>query len=193
MDYKILIWKHNLSNDEVFLWRNKGIGGSDINALLGLDKGKSKEMLFKEKSGQKVRTSNDYFKFHMRVKSFIAEEFKERTGMKLHRRNAILQNKKYPFLIANVDRFIVGQNAGLLCKATSNKNYMFKKDLVQSLNLQCQHYMAVTGAKRWWVALLIGGVNFHYFYVDRNEEVIKVIIEKCEEFWHDKMGQISKS
>ena len=182
MDYKILVWKHNLSEDEVFKWRNKGIGGSDINALFGTDK--SIQTLHKEKSGEKIRKSNGIFRFHMRVKDFIAEEFKIKTGMEVRRKNAILQHKEYPFLIANVDRLIVDYDAGLLCKATSNKDFISNKKLLEPLKLRCQHYMAVTGANRWWVGLLVGGAHFHYFYVDRNEETIKQIINKSEVFWN---------
>ena len=52
-------------------------------------------------------------------------------------------------MIANVDRLIVGENAGLECKTTSayNAKEWDGDEVPAQYILQVQHYMAVTGAK----------------------------------------------
>lgn len=52
---------------------------------------------------------------------------------------------------------------------------------------QIQWYMAVTGIKKFYVAVLIGGQDFRMYEVQRDEDVIKAIIEKCHAFWFKKV------
>ncbi|MCK6259433.1 YqaJ viral recombinase family protein [Fictibacillus sp. KIGAM418] len=186
MDYRILIWKNNLDDSEVAKWRSKGIGGTDVSTLFGVNPSKSRRRLIEEKTGHTQLVIHEKMKFRMRVKDFIAEEFKK-TGIKLLRKNAILQNVKHPFMIANVDRMIAGKKEGLLCKATSNKDFTLQRNERSSIYLQCQHYMAVTNAKGWWVAMLVGGIHLHYYYIDRDENLITKIINTEKEFWYNEV------
>jgi putative phage-type endonuclease len=186
LNYKILVWKHKLEDEEFSKWRLKGIGGTDVSTLFGVNPSKSKKRLIEEKRGYTQAVIHEKMKFRMRVKDFIAEEFKK-TGIKLLRKNAILQHVEHPFMIANVDRMIAGKEEGLLCKATSNKNFKLQRDERSPIYLQCQHYMAVTNATGWWVAMLVGGIHLHYYYIDRNEELISKIIKTEKDFWHNEV------
>ncbi|QWI49478.1 hypothetical protein EXW56_11330 [Bacillus mycoides] len=53
------------------------------------------------------------------LEEVVAKEFSKRTNLKVQRRNAILQHPEYPWMIANVDRLIVGEKIGLECKSPS--------------------------------------------------------------------------
>lgn len=50
---------------------------------------------------------------------------------------------------------------------------------------QCQWYLSITGCAVCYVAVLIGGNDFRMYKVDRNEDVIAAITEKCRAFWFD--------
>jgi len=49
--------------------------------------------------------------------------------------------------------------------------------------LQIQHYMAVTGFKGAYIAVLLGGNNFKWQFVERDEEFIQILIQLESEFW----------
>ena len=49
--------------------------------------------------------------------------------------------------------------------------------------LQVQHYMAVTGYAGACVAVLIGGNTFQWRYVERDEELITMLIRMERDFW----------
>ncbi len=49
--------------------------------------------------------------------------------------------------------------------------------------LQIQHYMAVTGFKAAYIAVLIGGNTFKWQRVERDEEIIQMLIKLEAEFW----------
>ncbi|MBQ9240231.1 MAG: YqaJ viral recombinase family protein [Duodenibacillus sp.] len=50
---------------------------------------------------------------------------------------------------------------------------------------QVQWYMGITGAKTCYVAVLIGGSDFRIYKVDRDEDVIKALVEHCGKFWRE--------
>ena len=50
---------------------------------------------------------------------------------------------------------------------------------------QAQWYMRLTGVPVCYVAVLIGGNDFRMYRIDRNEEAITAIVEKCRVFWFD--------
>ena len=50
--------------------------------------------------------------------------------------------------------------------------------------LQVQHYMAVTGYAGTYIAVLIGGNTFKWRFVERDEELISMLIELESAFWN---------
>ena len=49
---------------------------------------------------------------------------------------------------------------------------------------QLQHYMAVTGYKAAYIAVLIGGNTFRWKFVERDAELISMLIELESDFWN---------
>ena len=100
--------------------RLKGIGGSDAAIALGMSPWKSQYTLWCEKTG---RINNDADNEAMRLgrdlEDYVAKRFSEETGKKVRKSTFSFQSKEHPFMLANVDRLIVGENAGLECKTTS--------------------------------------------------------------------------
>lgn len=166
MDAVILANTSEMSHEEWLAARRKGIGGSDAAAIAGLNKWKSPVAVYLEKIGQapEENVSSEAAYWGTVLEDVVAQEFSKRTGLKVRRRNAILQHPEHSFMLANVDRLIVGEKAGLECKTASE--YLkeeWKDDEVPAQYLiQCQHYMAVTGYDAWWIAVLIGGNKFIY-------------------------------
>lgn len=53
------------------------------------------------------------------LEDYVARRFTEATGKKVRRANFMYYDEKYPFMLADVDRMVVGENAGLECKTAS--------------------------------------------------------------------------
>ena len=49
--------------------------------------------------------------------------------------------------------------------------------------------MAVTGAKKTYIAALVGGNHFVYHVVERDEELISLIIKMEKRFWEENVLQ----
>ena len=96
-------------------------------------------------------------------------------------------DEKNPFMLADVDRMIVGENAGLECKTASPyvADQWKEGSIPVSYQIQCYHYMAVCGADAWYIAVLIYGREFKYYRIERDDEVIENLIRIEKEFWND--------
>lgn len=167
--------------------RRKGIGGSDVATILGLNKYKSVYQLWLEKTDQIEVTSaqSEAAYWGNTLEEVVAEEFSKRTGKKVRRRNKVFEHSKYPFLRANIDRDIVGENAVLECK-TANQflaNEWDEDEIPIQYICQVQHYMNVLNLDYVYFAVLIGGQKFVWKKMERDQELIDMITEKLVEFW----------
>lgn len=176
-----------MTHDEWLLDRRKGIGGSDVATILGLNKWKSPYQLWLEKTGQVnlEHTESEPAYWGNVLEEIVAKEFQERTGKKVRRRNQVFEHPLHPFLRANIDRDVVGENAILECK-TANA-FLGKEwegeEVPLSYLCQVQHYMNVLNKKYCYIAVLIGGQKFIWKRVDRDQELIDMITERLVEFW----------
>jgi putative phage-type endonuclease len=186
---KTLIQTVDLSREEWLEARRLGIGGSDVSAIAGLSKWKSLVGVYLDKLGQTPHEdlAGEAAYWGNVMKDIVAKEFTVRTGLKVRRRNAILKHPDYPFMLANVDRFIIGKREGLLCKTTSEylKGEWDCEEIPTAYKLQCQHYMAVTGFTAWHIAVLVGGNKFVHKKIDRDETLITYLINIEKDFWEN--------
>lgn len=183
---EVLVSTLDMDRDQWLEHRRRGIGGSDAAAIAGLNPWKSPIEVYLEKIGEMPEQEDNEAMYWGRVlEDVVAKEFTERTGKRVRRRNAILHHPKYEFMIANVDRLVVGEKVGLECKTVSEygKDNWEDDKVPDYYILQCQHYMAVTGYKGWWIAALIGGNKFIYKYIERDEDIINYLIQIESEFW----------
>lgn len=174
--------KHKLpkTREEWLYDRLKGIGGSDVGAVLGLNKYKSAYTLWAEKCGllQDEEEDNEAMRVGRDLEQYVADRFTEATGKKIRKSGFSFQSEKHPFMLANVDRLIVGEKAGLECKTASalTRCDFENGDIPPSYYCQCMHYMAVTGFEKWYIAVLVMGKGFFWYEINRNEEEIEALI-----------------
>jgi len=168
--------------------RKKGIGGSDSAAIVGLDRYRSPFDVYADKLGLRPEIpDNEAMRQGRDLEQYVAERFMEATSKKVRRRNAMLQHPEYPFMIADIDRWVVGENAGLECKTTSvlNRAKFNQGEFPPNYYVQCMHYMAVTGAERWYLAVLVLNNAFHVFTIERDDAEIQALIEAEKDFWEN--------
>lgn len=207
--------------------RSKGIGGSDVATVLGLNPYKTPLSLWEEKTGKtKGSPAGEAAYWGTTLEDVVAKEFSKRTGMKIQRVNFLLSTGEDGWMRGNIDRAIVNEqiaktvrvnkpakaaetglmlstDVGLECKTAnafmadkwgpSQEDEIVSGKVVTDHQIplyyetQIQWYMAVTGIKKFYVAVLIGGQDFRMYEVQRDEDVIKAIVEKCRAFWFEKV------
>lgn len=180
---KVLASTVDMPREEWLRYRQRGLGGSDAPVVMGVNPWRSLMDLWLEKTGQfSEDIDNEAMYWGRKLEEVVAQEFAVRTGKKVQRRNAVLQHDEYPFMLANVDRLVVGESAGLECKTTS-AFYNDDGTCPDHYYAQVQHYMAVTGRDLWYVAVLAGGQRFYLYKVPRSDDYIAEMIHLEYDFW----------
>lgn len=175
-----------LDNHEWLALRKTGIGGSDAGAVCGLNPYSSPMKLFYDKTSDKIEElDNEAVRQGHDLEDYVAQRFVEATGLKVRRSNYMYRSVEYPFMIADVDRLVVGEDAGLECKTASAYSAGKWKDgnIPIHYMMQCYHYMAVTGKRAWYIAAVILGKEFVYHKLEWDDDVIYGLIAAEKEFW----------
>lgn len=90
--------------------RSKGIGGSDVATVLGLNPYKTPLSLWEEKTGKtKGSPAGEAAYWGTTLEDVVAKEFSKRTGMKIQRVNFLLSTGENGWMRGNIDRAIVNE------------------------------------------------------------------------------------
>ncbi len=174
-------------HDEWLKIRKQYIGGSDAGAILGMNPYSSPYSVWAEKTGKIPGFEGSITtKVGNYLEEFVAQMFEDDTGKKVRRCNFTLVNDQYPWACANLDREVVGEDALLEIK-TTNSYINVKKfrngEYPEQWYAQMTHYLAVTGKKKAYLAVLSECRNFQTFELDRDELEIAALMQAEKEFW----------
>lgn len=186
---KRLVSTLNLPREDWLRYRKKGIGGSDAGAICGFNPYRTAMEVYCDKTTEGIEDiDNEAMRQGRELEEYVAKRFTEETGKKVRRANAIFYDEKHhPFMLADVDRMIVGENAGLECKTASPfmAEYWEGDKIPMSYQMQCYHYMSVCNADAWYVAVLIYGREFKLYKLERDDEIIANLIQVEKNFWEN--------
>lgn len=185
---KKLISTRNINKESWLKYRKQGIGGSDAGAVCGLNPYRTAIQVYYDKTSDSIEdVDNEAMRQGRELEEYVAKRFCEASGKKVRRANAMFYDEKNLFMLADVDRMIVGENAGLECKTASPYSEEKWRDdkIPLSYQLQCYHYMSVCNADSWYIAVLIYGRDFKYYRIERDDEVIENLIRIEKEFWNE--------
>lgn len=177
----------DLGREEWLKLRKMGIGGSDAGAVCGLNPYRSPMAVYQDKISEEINdTDNEAMRQGRDLEEYVAKRFMEETGLRVRRSNRMYRSVPHPFMLADVDRLIIGEDAGLECKTASAYSADKWKDgaIPEHYLLQCYHYMAVTGRKTWYLAVLIMGKDFQYRKLTWDDGLIRDLIFIEENFWN---------
>lgn len=183
-----IVKTENMQREEWLNWRRKGIGGSDVGAIAGISKYKSPYAVYLDKIGELPdRGESEQAHFGNILEEIVAKEFTRVTGKKVRRKNIMLKHPEHEFMLANIDRAIVGERAFLECKTTSAYNSSLWEDdnIPETYMLQIQHYMAVLDYDYCYIACLIGGQKFVWKRIERDNDLVAAIITIEQNFWEN--------
>lgn len=166
--------------------RRKGVGGSDAAAIVGLSHWATPYSVYMDKLGLLPEAEeNEAMRQGRDLEEYVASRFAEQTQKKVQRCNYMIRNSRYPFALADIDRRVVGENAGLECKTTSTLDLkqFHGVEFPERYYAQCVHYLAVTGADRWYLAVLVLGKGFYVYVLERDEAEIAALMAAEADFW----------
>ncbi|NCE75476.1 hypothetical protein D1157_10755 [Anaerotruncus sp. X29] len=189
MPAKVLVSTENMPYEDWLEYRKQGIGGSDASVVCGINRYKSPVELWMEKTGQLPhQEAGEAAYWGTQLEPFVRAEFTKRTGIEVSRRNELLQSEEHPFMLANLDGICEVPDVGpCIFEAKTASAYKvgeWEDAIPDEYALQLAHYMAVTGYAGAYIAVLIGGNTFKWKFIERDEELISMLIQLETDFWN---------
>lgn len=175
-----------MTHEQWISLRKSSIGGSDAAVCVNMNPYSGLLTLYADKKGlSSEKETNEAMRLGNDLEQYVAERFAEKTGKKVRNDFFMYADDQYEFLTANIDRRIVGENAGLECKTMGSfHGYNFDNgDVPSHYYCQCQHYMMVMGFDMVYLAILVLQRGLYVIEVKRDDSFIKTLREAEIAFW----------
>lgn len=177
--------------------RRLGIGGSDIAAIVGINKWLSPLDVYLEK----ISTEDPYeeeisligpnpIEWGNIMEPVIIKHFERATDLNCTTELETFVHSQYPYMRANVDAKIIGEDALLECKTAgqfmaNQWSTLGGDNIPEPYLLQCAYYAEVANVSKVYIAVLIGGNDFRIYTYDRNPALGNLILSKVTNFWEN--------
>ena len=187
--YTVLKWD---DREEWLEIRGRGIGGSDVSALMGLNEYKSPLTLWLEKTGRidsKNLSDNESVQWGIELEPVIRKKFAAK-----HPEYAVqipegtYCSDDFPWERANLDAELVDRKTGafgvLEIKTVGERRAEDWRDGPPDYyQTQVIHYLNVTGYTFAWFAVLIGGQKYREYRFNPDNDDRTAVREAVKQFW----------
>lgn len=172
--------------------RSKGLGGTDISAILGVNKWKTPYDTWLDKTGRAPKfEGNKMTKRGQYMEDAVANYFIDVTGqqiIKASEAEEMLIHSKYPFLLGSPDRRYFSADGGkgiLECKTTMASIEADLESIPQAWFIQTQWYMGLSDYKKGTIAWGELGYtsDFKHIEIDFNPDFFAYMVEQAVIFW----------
>lgn len=192
MSYDTIADTRTLTHDEWLALRRTGIGGSDAGAIMGVSPYKGAFSVWADKMGKlPPLEDNEAMRQGRDLEDYVARRFAEASGLRVRHEYSMLRSVDHPCMLADIDRRIIGERAGLECKTSRDITMARYRNGEYPMEYYCQclHYLAVTGWDCWYLAVLVYGTDLLIYKICRDEVLddIEALIKAEEAFWDNHM------
>jgi len=180
---------------DVTIDRNKGIGGSECAAVLGLSRYKTPLQVYLDKTTENInKETTMQMELGTYLEPFLIRKYEEISGNKCEKPQERFINEKYPWLFAHIDSWIKNTNLILEAKTTRFFDENWGEDgtdlipqeyLIQVAHycIVCDAYKSIDGAEI--IALSKSDSVLRRYFYKRNKTLEDLIIEKTKDFWEN--------
>ncbi len=167
---------------EWFALRADGITATDVSVIAGLNPYKTPFQLWAEKLGKyQPDPVGPAAVRGILLENTVAEFYEMETGRELRRSNGIVRLKDIPWVMASLDRTVVGEDGLVEIKTSASPRWNIYP-IPPEVEAQVQWQMFVTGAPWVDVAALLGGLVFRIQRVEADYEFQTRLYQKAIAF-----------
>ncbi|SEP54426.1 MULTISPECIES: YqaJ viral recombinase family protein [Amycolatopsis] len=177
------------SYEQWLLRRRDGIGASDASTVAGINPWSNLTKLYADKVHGISDPDNDLMRVGRDLEGYVLARFREATGLRT-RRVGLLASREHPWMLASLDA--LSDDGGVVEAKTTTSDLAdgwsdeYGNDSVPDhYLLQVQWQLKVSGRSHAWVAcLFLDTRKFVYRRVERDEELIDLLVTLGSDFWH---------
>ena len=138
-----------MNREQFLLDRKKGIGGSDVSSILGVSPFRTALEVYHDKTSPELNLDEptEDMQRGVRVEKYILQEYAERNEVQLDSNIPTIVDKEYPFMRANIDAKVVGQNVVIEAKSTKAPISSWESGIPEYYKAQVAYYGMLTNAE----------------------------------------------
>ena len=170
--------------------RRHGIGSSDASIIMGLSTYESPYTLWEQKTGRAPldppvdRDTEELREWGNRLEPVIRAAVGEELGLDIVKEDRAWANKERPWLRANLDGIVAGQEIVFEFKNTSSfMRPQWEDQIPDHAEIQVHHTGLVCGWTDAVVAGLIGGNHLAIHRLELNPNILEMMLTAEEKFW----------
>ena len=166
--------------------RRKGVGGSDVAAIMGLSPWKTAYQVYQEKRKEvEDWGGNSLTDWGKRMEPAIRQWYSDQTGRDVRLPDKIMYHPQHPFMLASLDGFTDDGRVVEIKTARSGKDWgePGTNQIPDYYAVQVHHYMTITGFQVADIPVSIAGSSPSLYIVEADKEISEMIIEACAKFW----------
>lgn len=172
--------------------RKKYLGASDVAAVLGRSRFRTKTEVYMEKVGLSAGSEEtEGMRNGRRIQPVTIEIYEERTGNKVEQDPPTVFDKRFPWLGANLDGMVVGQPIPVEAKAGTP--YYKRTDwgddgsdlIPEEYLIQCQTQMLLTQTRVSHVPVFFDIHTVKIYIVPFSEGIANAIVDLTKPFWYE--------
>lgn len=181
-----------MSQEQFLRDRQKGIGGSDVAAIMGVSPWKTPLDVYLEKT-MPVPPDDDFEPIAdkpelargRRCEKYILEEYADRTFRTLAP-GRLIRHLRYPFLQGHVDAFVKGYESIVVeAKSVGGSPGLWNDEIPLYYKTQVAHYALIANCERVDVPVLFDRWQYACFSYYRDPEFEGRILKTCLTFWNE--------
>ena len=166
--------------------RRKGLGGSDIAAILGISPWRTPYQVYQDKRSELAPIpQNDAMEWGTRMEPTIRQWYSDTTGRLVRLPEGIIYHDKYPFMLASLDG-VTDDRRVVEIKTASNGQKWGEPgtdEIPDYYMTQVQHYLIVTGFEVCDLPVSIAGSLPVLYEIHADRELHEMMIDAEAEFW----------
>lgn len=166
--------------------RRKGIGGSDVAAILGLSPWKTPFAVYQEKRREVADwNGNEATDWGKRMEPAIRQWYSDTTGRIVRVPDKIMFHPVHTFMLASLDGLTDDERIVEIKTARSARGWgePGTNEIPDYYLVQVMHYLAVTGFPVADLPVSIGGGSPELYEIPADNELIEMIIDAEGSFW----------
>lgn len=193
----VLVDTTDLPRDDWLNYRRRGIGGSDVAAILGVSPFRTARDIYYDKLGIAAVETDDSNWVQLEVghllEDLVAKIFQKKTGYRVFQIKKMFYHPTYQFMLADVDYFVELPDGTIALLEIKTTNYNAKENwwlngaeiVPVYYELQGRHYMAVTDIDRVFFCCLYGNTEDEVIIreIKRDTAYEEEMIFLEEQFW----------
>lgn len=169
--------------------RSKGIGGSEITAVMGLDPYATPYALWERKTGRAGQSfDNKFTRAGNYLEEAVGQMFADEAGLEIYKpEQEHWSHPDYPHLLGTPDRFVSMKHGDAVLEIKTTQKRISREDITEGNALrwyfQVLWYMGITGKKTGFIAWLCNGVDFDYIQVEFQPDIFADMVQAGNDFW----------